>query len=331
MPTDASETTETQEAAFDFDAASDQIGNELGLGNTKSSPLDGGQETTTSNETVSPPPSVQTHVPVPRQVPKSWPKEMHEHWSKFDPAVHDYLEKREQQMLEGLGQYKDAATFAKNIRDVIAPYQANIRSAGVNEVQAIQKLLNADHVLRTTSPAQKAEYFKTLAQQYGVDLAGLKTDTQPVPVDPMIQNLQQELAQIKSGLSAQQHAALQEAKAHTTKEVETFWSDPAHPHAEEVADDMVPFINAGMSLQDAYDKAIWSNPVTRTKLQADTQTAWEAKQKENARLAALPKKQAAGVNVKGRDTRHAPTELLGSMEDTIRATIAEQRSRGRST
>jgi len=39
-----------------------------------------------------------------KPVPKTWPKEMHEHWGKTPKEVQDYWEVREKQMLDGLEQ-----------------------------------------------------------------------------------------------------------------------------------------------------------------------------------------------------------------------------------
>ena len=86
-------------------------------------------------------------------------------------------------------------------------------------------------------------------------------------------------------------------------------------------------VKAGLPLQEAYEKAVWANPVTRAKELAKQQTADLAKARENARLAALPKKHAASVNVKSRDAGRTPTEPLGTMQDTMKQTLAEIKAR----
>jgi hypothetical protein len=73
---------------------------------------------------------------------------------------------------------------------------------------------------------------------------------------------------------------------------------------------------------------VWANPVTRAKELARVQTETETKFKENARLTALPKKQAAGVNVRSRDSQRAPTDTAeGTMEDTLRSTLKSIKDR----
>jgi hypothetical protein len=128
-------------------------------------------------------------------------------------------------------------------------------------------------------------------------------------------------------LTSQHQEALQVAKEKATQEVETFATDSAHVYFEELQDDILGFLKIGDSLQGAYEKAVWANPVTRAKEIARTQTETEAKLKENARLQALPKKVARSVNIGGREIQRAPTEPLGKMEDTLKTTLASLRSR----
>ena len=321
-------TTDTDTTGFDFDKAADSIGADLGLGVEEevgenpvvTEALEPSLAEPTSEETPAEVPSVRT-------APKTWPKEMHEHWSKLDPKVHDYLELREKQMLDGLTQYKDAATFAKSMHDVGTEFKQDLDFNKVDMPTAFKFLLNANRQLTTGPQESRIAAYRDLGHRLGLSGAATEQTDPNHVVDPAIKQLQDELYSIKSGLTAQQQAAHADAKGRVTKEVESFWSDPAHAYADEVASDMVPFIQSGASLQDAYDKAVWANPVTRAKEQAKAQTAWQAKQQENARLAALPKKQAAGVNVKGRDTRRAPTEPLGGIEDTIKSTLADMKAR----
>jgi hypothetical protein len=120
---------------------------------------------------------------------------------------------------------------------------------------------------------------------------------------------------------------LKVAQDDVKKELDAFIADPAHSLFDDCADDIARFVSQGLSLQDAYDKAVWANPVTREKqVQSRLQTEAE-KAKERARLDALPKKKAAGVNVRGRETQRTPTEPLGSMEETMRETLAKIKGR----
>jgi len=94
-----------------------------------------------------------------------------------------------------------------------------------------------------------------------------------------------------------------------------------------VADDIVTFINAGLPLQDAYDRAVWANPVTRAKETERIRKEAENGFKDKAKQQGTAAKKASGVNIRSRDTGRAPTEPLGKMEDTLESTLKNIRER----
>jgi len=277
---------------------------------------------TSDNPAVTDPNQVETPI---RAVPKSWPKEMHEHWAKTDPKVQEYWETREKQMLDGLEQYKGDAGFGKQLRDVVTPYNAMLQAQGVDAPKAVQFLLNAHYQLTNSQPAERTAHFVRLAKQYGIDLSTVKTDE--TSADPKVKALEDRVNQLHNTLTTREQAALTEAKARVAKDVEAFASDPSHPYFDEVADDIVAMLNAGFELKDAYEKAVWANPVTRQKEMVRIQTENETKLREKAKAEADKAKKASSSNVRSRDTQKAPTEPKGSMEDTMRETLREINSR----
>jgi len=270
-------------------------------------------------------PSVAAPAPPVSDAPKSWPKEMHEHWGKTDPKVQEYWRVREKQMLDGLGQYRNDAQLAKTFKDVIQPFTPILQAQGLNPPQAVQYLLNAHQRLTQGPPESRLAAYQELGRSLGLQPG--QPMAQQAPVDPALYSLQQKMSMIEQNLMAQQQAEYQAAQQRTTQDVEAFASDPSHPHFDEVADDIVLLLKAGLPLQEAYEKAVWANPLTREKnLQARIQTE-SSKQREVARLNALPKAKAARASVRSIDSRRTPTEPLGKMEDTIKSTLADIRSR----
>ena len=274
-------------------------------------------------------PTPQTPEPVASTAPKSWPKEMHEHWAKTPPQVQQYWQTREKQMLDGLDQYKQAATFGKTFHDVVSPYHEDFVRHGVDAPRAVQFLLEANRRLTTGTPESRQQAYQELGRNLGLSQQAPMNGEQAAQpqVDPRIQTIEQKLAQIEEAQLAKQREALEVARAKSQQEVDAFASDPNNAFFDEVADDIVKFIKAGESLQDAYQRAIWANPVTREKqMQTRLQTEAE-KAKERARLDALPKKQAKSVNVRGRDTARSSTDPVGSMDDTLKETLAKIKAR----
>jgi hypothetical protein len=231
-------------------------------------------------------------------------------------------------MLDGLDQYKAEAQFGKSLREVLTPFQAILQQQGLEAPRAIHVLMNAHQKLTTGPMEQRQAAINDLAKSMGLQ-APVASETQTTQTDPQVQALKQQFDSLQQTLTAQQEAALTEARAKASQEVEKFAADPAHAYFNEVQQDIVSLLNADpkLSLQDAYDKAVWANAVTRQKELTRAQTEAVEKANERARLDALPKKKAAGVNVRSRDTQRTPTEPLGAMEDTMKSALADIRSR----
>jgi hypothetical protein len=299
--------TPAEEKDIDIAAGVESIATDLGLGLEGKEP-----ETPPEEETPETPETpAAPEQPVVRAAPKSWAKEQHEHWAKVPKEAQDYIELREKQMLDGLEQYKGDAGFGKSMREVTTPYKSLLTAQGVDEAKAVQYMMNTHWKLSTLPPAEKAAHLALVAKHYSVDLAALpKADETETPA---IKALRERQDKLESSLTQREQTALTEAKTRVVSEVDAFWKDPANVYADEVATDMVPFLNAGLSLKDAYEKAVWANPVTRAKEQGRLQTETEKKLRENARLDALKAKKAKEANVSGRDTRRAPTEPSGKL------------------
>jgi hypothetical protein len=257
-----------------------------------------------------------------RPPPKSWAKDYHEDWSKLTPKQQEYIEKREKDFLDGLEQYKTDALTAKQFKEVLTPYKAMLSAQGVNETQAIQYLMNAQYRLTNGTPEERAAAYR----QMGVDL-GLAQSEPEEQVAPEIAYLRQELNGVKSTLQQRQQADAQAAQATAAAEVSKFASDPANLYVDEVTPDMVGFINSGLSLKDAYEKAVWANPTTRAKEMARLQTEAAAKLKEKARGEGEAARKATATNVRSSESRKAPTEPKGTMEDTMRAAYKKLQER----
>jgi len=253
--------------------------------------------------------------------PKSWKKEMHEYWTKLDPTVQGYFVEREEQLLNGFKQFSP-------IRDALQPHLDYLNQQNIQAPYAIDSLLKAHRLLTEGPIEQRRAYYKQLGENLKIVEQAQQDGQGQQPIDPTVQAMQHKLASLEAVLQDRAQRELEEARTTVRKEVDAFAADTkAHPYFEEVATDIANFVSLGMPLQDAYDKAVWANPSTRQKEQARLLTEHEAKLKENARLAALPKKKAAGVNVKSSGDGVAPTEPLGTLDDTIRSVHREIRQR----
>ena len=186
----------------------------------------------------------------------------------------------------------------------------------------VRNLMNAHYKLSTASPEEKVNLFNQLQQMYGVTANG-----EAPQVDPALKSVQDKVSMLEQHLTQAQQRTLQEARARVERDVEAFAADPEHEFFDEISEQMVPLINSGYSLEDAYKNAIWLNPVTRQKEIDRTAKAAEEKALEEAKKEAEKAKKAKSANVRGRDTSKASTEPTGTMEDTMREVYRDIQNR----
>lgn len=322
--TDTGDSGGTEDSGFDVETASADLASDL-FPESRSAESEVDTDTTTEPE----PQEAASEVKPPRNAPKSWSKEMHEHYGKLDPVVQDYIDQREQSMFSGIEQYKEFNEFGKQMRAAIAPYEQMIQAEGYDAPKAVQALLNAHKLLRTSAPADKVQYLAQLARSYGIDI-GQKAAEQP-QIDPTVKALMQKVSNLEGTLTKRQQAEQQEIYKKITTDVESFASDKAHPYFDEVADDIVTLLKTGLELKDAYEKAVWANPVTRQKEIDRINKVNESERAKKAREEAAAAKAATVANIRNRDTRRTPTETnratMRNLDDALRETQREIKSR----
>jgi hypothetical protein len=274
------------------------------------------------------PEPTEAQVSAAKPPPQSWAKDKHELWGKMPPEAQEYYEQREKQMLDGLEQYKENNGFGKQLREVFTPYKALLQAQGVDEVKATQYMLNAHYRLSSGSPADKAAYMGQLAKSYGIDVSALAQAGVPAQdIDPLVKQLQEEVGALRQTQTQRQQHEYQQVQNKVKSDVEAFASDPKNVYFDECADDIAAFVQAGSTLESAYEKAVYANPVTRAKEIARLQAEHEKSLREKSVKEAEAARKAKAVNVKGRTTSKAPTDPLGTMDDTLRNTLSEIKER----
>lgn len=312
------------EGDFDFEGAGDALSADLfGAVPTDTSPGNGedGNEPSAATEQ---PAATPAPTAAPLQAPKTWRPEAAAKFATLPPEVQQEVLKREEDIFKGLEGYKADAGIGKAVKSVLDPYMPILQQAGIDPMQQISGLMHAHYTLATGSPEQKLALFQKLAQDYGVNLGG-----EAPYVDPQVQALQKQLSDLQSRMSGREQQEANNARAKLQAEIDTFASDPAHQYFDEVANDIAGLLRSGAAkdLQDAYDKAIWANPITRAKEQARLTADADAKAKTEAAERAKQARKAAGANVKSSAKVASGTAPLGSIDDTLKAALAEVKAR----
>lgn len=264
-----------------------------------------------------------------RQPPKSWTKEMQAKYGTLPPDVQDYVITREKQMADGLEKDRGDANLGRVMRDTMTPYRAMLQAQGVDEVKAVQSLMNVHYKLTNLPMSEKTAYLQSIAKGYGIDLGSVPRETEQ-QIDPTVKKLMDELNGIKQHLTSNQEAAILQAKEKVSRDVEAFATDPAHAYFDEVSDDIAVMIQGGHDLESAYEKAVWANPVTRQKEIVRLQTEEAAKLREKAKITAETARKAASLNVKSRDTSRTPTgpkATMRNLDSALEESMREIKSR----
>jgi hypothetical protein len=251
--------------------------------------------------------------------PNTWKKEVAANWAALPPEVRAEVVRREADFHRGIEGYKQAAGFGQAIERVVTPHAQTLQALGITADKAIEQLMAGDHKLRYGSPQEKHEYFAQLARNYGIDMAAVQ-QFQETPVDPVVAQLQQQVQRLSGFIENQQSQGKQQEEAALNSEITSFAADPKHSHFESVKGHMAALLQAGQaqSLADAYEQAIYANPVTRTQVLALQQAEQRAELAKKATAA----RTAASVNTRPRASMPV-SQPIGSMEDTIRAKLRE--------
>jgi len=263
--------------------------------------------------------------------PSTWSKAAAEKWSTVDPTIQAEIAKREEDMFRGLEQYKGRAELGDRYEGVIAEFKPILEAEGIDSVEMFGNFAANHYLLSRGTPEQKLEVAANLLNHYGIhpDLIKERLGTRPEP-NPEVDALRAEIAELKRGVTTITTREVEAQKAHFQQQIETFASDPAHPYFNEVATDIATLLKTGVAttLEEAYDKAVFANPVTRQKeidrLTAESlSTATEQEKTRNDKKARL---QASNVTTIPKSANG--TVPVGSMDDTLNATLAAIEARG---
>jgi len=195
--------------------------------------------------------------PVWKRAPASWKKDYHDVWQTADPRMQEYAWQREEQMRKGVEPLISKAQFADQINEVVSPYLQTIQGMGLDTPRAVKALLEADHMLRTSSGQDKLQLFSRLAQQYGVNLNEVNFQQ---GIDPTIYALQNELNNVRGEVNGWKQQQEQAQNQQLLGEIEKFSSKAEY--FEEARPTMIQLLQSGVAqtLEDAYEKAVRLDP-----------------------------------------------------------------------
>lgn len=294
-------------------------------------PIGADQDTGTKVDPAKAAPSQDPSIVGLKEAPRTWRDAAKAEWAKVPPAIQEEVLKREEDMHRGIENYRTDALFAKTIQKVMDPYVGLMQQYGINPIQHVGDLMRAHNTLATGTAEAKMLMFKTLAHDYGVDLSKFASgapSSEPTYVDPEVKALREKVATLESGVQGMQNQTVEQSKAKIADDIRIFATDPAHKYFNEVADDIAGLIRGmNLSLKDAYERAIYANPVVRAKVIAENSERDAAAKAELEKQKTAEAKAATSANVRASAKRASATTPVGSMDDTMKQTLATIRGR----
>jgi hypothetical protein len=257
--------------------------------------------------------------------PSSWKKEAQAKFATLPPDIQAEVMRREADMHKGLDQYKQNAERAQAYDKVFQPYMPTIQKLGLTPEVAVSELMKTDHNLRYGTPAQKVAIVQDILKQYQIDPSWFDQ----IPnnsVDPQIGQLQSQFQTLQAQQAEWQKQQKEMIESQQTEVLNSTISEFAksHEHFDLVRDQMADLIQGAgasgrnLSMNEAYEQAIWANPTVRATLLAKQQ----AEARATAQAKAEAAKKAAAVNVRTRGTLPAQ-KAATSIDETIRAKAQE--------
>lgn len=262
--------------------------------------------------------------------PKTWSKDAIADWATIPDRAKQEILKREEDMFRGLEQYRGAAEVGRAYDSVVEPYRQILTAEGVDPVQLFQSFAGNHYILARGTPEQKLGLAANLLSSYNIDLIQLADYIgNTVPTDPAIAALQAEIAELKKGQTQVQTRETEATRSRIEAEVEAFASDPKNVYFSELVDDISKLMASGAaaSLQQAYDTAVYANPVTRGKEQARLTAEAKAAAEAEAKARGDKVARLTGADVTTMPKQRDGTVPIGSMDDTLEETLAAIRNK----
>jgi len=259
----------------------------------------------------------------PIRVPPSLPAALKAKFKELSPEWREAFTKRDEDVNTAKAQWDTKAARLNRLDEIIAPHKDAWAVQGLDDHQALTRLVAAEKVLRET-PAQGILY---LAQSYGVDIRQLvgqagQPTTAPAPqVDPMLQQALDRIKTFEDTLAQQTQSQTDAQMASAQAQINEFASKPENIYFDNVKDDVAERLGSGRAktLQEAYEQAVWASPEIRPLLLQEQTAAAAKKAAEDAARAKAKEAKNASGSVTG-----SPTPGAGPVNAGPRPSLREE-------
>lgn len=252
--------------------------------------------------------------------PASWSAKSKALWNSLPLDVRAEAYKQEKDVQKMLGKHASELKKYEAYEKVISPRRDKLAAMYGGDDKALEQLFALSDFAEK-DPMGFVQYFSQLR---GLNLSQPNNTQQKQ--DPNLAAIYKELDALKgyvnqSQMSQKQEEALrkQALEAEIDRQFNEFSSDPQNIHLEDVRDDMAALLQSGAAsdFKDAYEKAIWTNPIVREKMMADRAKVENEKRQKEAEEKAKAAKRIQATNVATRGVTGASPEKPKSIRDTM--------------
>lgn len=222
-----------------------------------------------------PTPAAKPAAPVAVKAPQSWKPAVREKWSALPPEVQEEVQRREGEVARVLSETAQARRVAENLERVVGPYRPLLGPG--DPLQAVGGLLQTFTTLRTGTASEKAAITGNIIRNFGIDVKALAADLNgqaPAPPqqseyrDPRVDQIAAYIQQQEHARVQQEHARVQQVHHETNSWVDQqeFGQDQGVKHRMGVLLQSAADMGLPLTLEQAYDEAIWAAPSVREAL-----------------------------------------------------------------
>ena len=250
--------------------------------------------------------------------------------------------KREEDIGRGISHYKQQAEYGNAVQQTVQPYMPMINAAGSTPARTIGSMLDTFYRLKTSDPQQKAHLLMQVAQQHGADMSVFQNgiDPEQMQLQQHLQPLQSQIAELQQNLSQREQLAQQQEVSQAQNSIASFSNEVdesgklRYPHFDIVRNTMADIIESNerqgfkISLEQAYDNAVWATPEIRQHLLSEQAVQGESQRQQGLKEKTLKAKRANKINVQAKGSYdEKPNKPTGSLNDTLRETLSDINNR----
>lgn len=270
------------------------------------------------------------------QAPVHWPAAVREMFAKWPADVRaQYMDRHKAMEADYTKKTQELAPIRRlneELDEIFKDDDQDMKQNGVTRVQAIRELMGMHRRWR----ADPAAYLKYVAELSNIDIKTLAStpSADPAGDSPLVKELRKQVETLTGNLSKVTGAQNdQQLNAHLTQvqqfaEEKDAQGNKLRPYFDDVTKDVAALIRAArangetLTLQDAYDRAVYANPTTRAKVLAAQDAERRAKE-EAERKAKADAAKRAGFDVSGAGAATTVAATTGSVRDDLEAAMAD--------